>query len=639
MPSPTSMVLARRSPSPPPLPSTSTAAAQRVSPRRLAQKNATNDTFATPIIGDKALSFDDDHTLLTPRSLSPSPSPPKRDKKAAAAANIKKVRQKILSKASSRKKKTKQGSLPKQQRKKMKRKPMMKDTDDDSGMKPQGKRKRRFSRDNFFDDNDDDSFNTAADVEKASEYFDDDDKEDGDAVGGDHDEDKDGEAVVVDPEMVGRHRQVFMERAFGGAGEDTAANNIIVRPQSELDEIVFVLEHWEVGVPLKSITDPEHHRAVKLFRKTHKPAYKWVNSYYLERIELPDGTQRKVLRRIEPKRATGRIVMSQETVFDAINEWHYKRGHLGQERTHAFCRDKYYNCTQDLVRIYCETCYFCMKKNPTVTATKGSSKPIRSNGFRDRFQIDLIDFRKMRKRDPFGVLMQWIVTIKDHSTGVTHVSAIPLKKARFVAHRLQEVFGMIGYPSIFHTDNGKEFTARRILNFLRSINPSIITVTGRPRQPSDQGSVESMNRLVKRIVGSELAERRAAGENPNWTEILGAVMSTINSQHGRMNNSVSAYEAIYGQKYDQLVSCSLEEARQCWTVDQRLKVCCLAMKFSFCLLQFYYCLTHISYPSLFRSLMIVYFLRLRNSSFMTMKRKKMTMKTHGWMKNPTTVNI
>ena len=156
-----------------------------------------------------------------------------------------------------------------------------------------------------------------------------------------------------------------------------------------------------------------------------------------------------------------------------------------------------------------------MKKNPTVTAMKGSRKPIWSNGFRDRFQVDLIDFRKMRKCDPFGTIMQWIVTVKDHSTGFTHVSAIPRKTANFVAHRLQEAFGILGYPSIFHTDNGKEFTARRILRFLRSISPSIITVTGRPRQPSDQGSVESMNKLVKRLIGSELAERRAAGENPN----------------------------------------------------------------------------------------------------------------------------
>ena len=93
-------------------------------------------------------------------------------------------------------------------------------------------------------------------------------------------------------------------------------------------------------------------------------------------------------------------------MFDAIDEWHCKCGHKDQEQMHAFCKDKHYNCTQALIKIYCETCHVCMKKNPTVTAMKGSRKPIWSNGFWDRYQIDLIDFHKMRKRDTFGVLMR-----------------------------------------------------------------------------------------------------------------------------------------------------------------------------------------------------------------------------------------
>ena len=35
------------------------------------------------------------------------------------------------------------------------------------------------------------------------------------------------------------------------------------------------------------------------------------------------------------------------------------------------------------------------------------------------FQIDTIDFRILRKCDPFGVLMRWILVIKDHTTGLT----------------------------------------------------------------------------------------------------------------------------------------------------------------------------------------------------------------------------
>ena len=299
-----------------------------------------------------------------------------------------------------------------------------------------------------------------------------------------------------------------------------------------------------------------------------------MKTYYLEYISLPGGQPPSpVLRRIEPDRAVGRMVVSRETVFNAIDEWHRLKGHMGQERTHNYCRERYYNCTQSLVRIYCKTCFVCMQKNPSVVPLKGSRKPIRSNNYRDRFQVDLIDFRKMRKRDPFGVLMRWIVTTKDHATGFTHVSAIPRKRASYVAYCLQEVFGLIGYPAIFHTDNGKEFTARCILEFLRRQNPNILTVTGRPRKPSNQGSVERMNRMVKRVISSELSQRRMSGQQCNWTSILGAVTATINTQSGRGGNSVASYTAIFGQQYDQEVSCTKDAAVQCWTVGQRKKVC------------------------------------------------------------------
>ncbi len=122
---------------------------------------------------------------------------------------------------------------------------------------------------------------------------------------------------------------------------------------------------------------------------------------------------------------------------------------------------------------------------------------------------------------------------------------------------------MIGYPKIFHTDNGKEFTAKLILQFLRAMNPNILTVTGRPRHPHDQGFVENMNKFVKRVLGMVLAERRLAGENPNSTEVLRSVAATINLQHGCGKNGVSLYKAVFGHEFNHKFACSKEEARRC----------------------------------------------------------------------------
>ncbi len=169
---------------------------------------------------------------------------------------------------------------------------------------------------------------------------------------------------------------------------------------------------------------------------------------------------------------------------------------------------------------------------PVTKTEKGCQKPIFSKNFQDRFQIDPIDFRKLRKRDPFGVLMRWKMTLKDHAIGLIHICALPRKRPDLIAYKLQEIFGLIEYPKIFHTDNGKQFTAKLVLQFFWQLNPSIVDVTGRPRRPQDQGSVENANATVKRVSGSVLTERRLAGENPFWTEVLGSIAAVLNLQSG-----------------------------------------------------------------------------------------------------------
>ncbi len=139
------------------------------------------------------------------------------------------------------------------------------------------------------------------------------------------------------------------------------------------------------------------------------------------------------------------------------------------------------------------TCFTCLKKNPVTKKLRGSIKPTFSKNFHDRFQVDLVDFCRLRKHDPFGVLMHWAMTLKDHANGLSYICALPRKQAHLIVYRQQEIFGLIGYPKIFHTDNGKEFTAKCVIELLSHLNPNIMSVTGRPLHPHDQGSVENVN--------------------------------------------------------------------------------------------------------------------------------------------------
>ncbi len=183
------------------------------------------------------------------------------------------------------------------------------------------------------------------------------------------------------------------------------------------------------------------------FRSQHLQGYDYAKYFHIEETESLDGSPQKIL----IHKNTGSIVVHMLAVFDVIHEAHCRLGHLAVDKTLAATKPLHYSPTYELCKIYCENCYVCMEKQPTVPPRKGAKKPIISSEFCDCFQVDLIDMRAMRKKDMYRVMQHWIMTIKNHSTGLVYLSALPRKTAVFVANELEKYFGSVGYPHIFHT--------------------------------------------------------------------------------------------------------------------------------------------------------------------------------------------
>ncbi len=97
-------------------------------------------------------------------------------------------------------------------------------------------------------------------------------------------------------------------------------------------------------------------------------------------------------------------------------------------------------------------------------------------------------------------------------------------------------------------------------------------MTGRPRTPRDQRSVENANKLVKQVLMSLSRERRMQGIETNWTKILGQVMLVCNSHSGIRRYSTSSYQAVFGQPYHPELWCTVAELRECKTIGQRLNL-------------------------------------------------------------------
>ena len=210
---------------------------------------------------------------------------------------------------------------------------------------------------------------------------------------------------------------------------------------------------WFIFFPVGATTalmqrdDPEFVRTHKFRKKHSKKGYNDASSFRVEVIEKRDGSESKLL----IDKMSNKIVSNMLNVYDAIWESHAKIGHLGHDKTHDACKEAYYSPSQKLVRIFCQDCFVCLEKQPRIQEHKGAKRPIISSNFRDRFQVDLIDMRTIRKEDVYGVTMRWIMTVKDHSTGLIWLAALPYKKASFVAFELEKYFGFVGYPQIFHT--------------------------------------------------------------------------------------------------------------------------------------------------------------------------------------------
>lgn len=121
-------------------------------------------------------------------------------------------------------------------------------------------------------------------------------------------------------------------------------------------------------------------------------------------------------------------------------------------------------------------------------------RPIISNSFNNRGQVDLIDLQSTPDRE-----YKWILHYQDHTTKFSFLRPLTSKRAAEVALELLKFFLDIGCPEILQSDNGREFTAS-IIKELVEMWPNCKIINGRPRHPASQGSVERANQDVENML-------------------------------------------------------------------------------------------------------------------------------------------
>jgi hypothetical protein len=140
----------------------------------------------------------------------------------------------------------------------------------------------------------------------------------------------------------------------------------------------------------------------KLYRKGNRNGYAIVKKYEVREQVEADGT---VLVSLFHK-PSNRKVLPQLEVFDAIYDSHYNLGHMKMAVTWKDIKRTCYNVTEEQVQSFIDLCPVCNKANPTIPTAKGAQTPIVSGQFRDRFQVDLIDYRTKPMKCIYGMTMK-----------------------------------------------------------------------------------------------------------------------------------------------------------------------------------------------------------------------------------------
>lgn len=154
-----------------------------------------------------------------------------------------------------------------------------------------------------------------------------------------------------------------------------------------------------------------------------------------------------------------------ENYFEKLLEAHVQTGHGGRDRMHFYTKNKWVISIKACA-IFASLCQVCVRKR--AAPKKGVVvKPILSNGFNVRGQVDLIDFQSC----PDGEY-KFLMNLQDHGTKFLHLRPLSSKHAVNVAEELFKIFQTWGAPQILHSDNGREFVAEVCLktNFFAKKN-------------------------------------------------------------------------------------------------------------------------------------------------------------------------
>ncbi len=177
---------------------------------------------------------------------------------------------------------------------------------------------------------------------------------------------------------------------------------------------------------------------------------------------------------------------------------------------------------------YVRTCELCQKTKKRRNIPKPPLKPIIAREPLERVEID---FTVYDYADPDNGHI-YILTIVDCCTKFLWAKTFVSKHAGPVAQYLFDLFASEGYPTIVQSDNGKEFVAEIVKEYLRLVKAQ--EKHSRAKHPQTNGQVERLNGTFKSILRKLTAGKLGSP----WSSLIPVAVERYNStKHSTIGRS------------------------------------------------------------------------------------------------------
>ncbi len=289
------------------------------------------------------------------------------------------------------------------------------------------------------------------------------------------------------------------------------------------EELVSVLKPKQNVIECRAITEVQIQKLIQIISekdstKRDVKYYYYSKRYYVVQPLTPENQPLLAAVKEVGSKASedsvDRIIVSLENMWKVCWKVHRQCSHNGVASMEPESKKFYHNVTRTIIKLFLKYSeVYQTKKNKSVNHGL-VVRPLRSELYNSRVQIDLIDMQSLPCKYN-GRTYKFILNCQDHLTKFIHLRPLEQKTAFCVANELYLIFCEFGPPVILQSDNGTEFR-NEVVTSLKVLWSGLSIVHGRARRPQTQGSVEKSNGDMQNDLNCHMREHKST----NWVLAL-----------------------------------------------------------------------------------------------------------------------